>query len=169
MLIDNPKGNYRFIAGRNPFSSGAVLTRATRSYVRPSIRCCAGRGFYSDRDASSRRRAALNALSGMELRIPQALSLEAFRHFNQAMYNGLRNGECSRELNPVARTNVAVRLIRASALRVRFFRTRWRRARRSHVCDSGAPEVRGAAPASGPWWRREMCLAMGCERKSWKC
>ena len=50
----------------------------------------------------------ISALCGMELRIPQALSIEAFNEFNQPYIDRLKEwGTHIDGLNPVARTNVA--------------------------------------------------------------
>jgi hypothetical protein len=112
MLIANPKGNYRFIAGRNPFSSGAVADEGyeiVRAVFDPMLPLDAG---FAQIEAHLRGVGRpLNALSGMELRIPQALSLEGFRHFNQGYVQRLAKwGVQVGELNPVARTNVAVEI-----------------------------------------------------------
>ena len=112
MLIDNLKGNFRFIKGRNPFSSGAVADTGyeiVRAVFDPMLPLDAG---FSRIEAHLRGIGRpLNALSGMELRIPQALSLEGFRQFNQSYVRRLAAwGIYVGELNPVARTNVAVEI-----------------------------------------------------------
>ena len=94
MLIDNSKGNFRFIKGRNPFSSGAVADAGyeiVRAVFDPMLPLEAG--FRSQIETHLRGIGRpLNALSGMELRIPQALSLEGFRHL-PATCKGWRHGE----------------------------------------------------------------------------
>jgi enamine deaminase RidA (YjgF/YER057c/UK114 family) len=112
MLIANPKGNYRFIAGRNPFSSGAVADEGyeiVHAAFDPMLPLDAGFARIETHLRSCGR--PLNALSGMELRIPQALSLEGFRHFNQGYVQRFAKwGVQVGDLNPVARTNVAVEI-----------------------------------------------------------
>jgi hypothetical protein len=109
MLIDNPAGNFRFLKGIGPFSSGVVahpgyeVVHVTFHPLPPLQR-----GFELIERHLQRNQRPLNALCGMELRIPQPFSRQGFNEFNQpyidklAGWNLLVNG-----LNPVARTNVA--------------------------------------------------------------
>jgi hypothetical protein len=146
MLIDNPKGNFRFIRGRNPFSSGALadaghqIVHATFAPL-PPLEV----GFAYIETHLRRIGRPLNALSGMELRIPRALSHEEFRRFNQAYVErlaawGLRVGD----LNPVARTNVAVEINPVPVASVfGFSYTEPSSEERSTFVISGVPEVTG--------------------------
>jgi hypothetical protein len=144
MLIDNPKGNFRFIKGRNPFSSGAVADvgyEIVHAAFDPMPPLEAGFAQIETHLRSIGR--PLNALSGMELRIPQALSLEGFKSFNQSYVQrlvawGIHVGD----LNPVARTNVAVEINPAPAASVfGFSYTVPSSQKRSTFVISGAPEV----------------------------
>jgi hypothetical protein len=79
----------------------------------------------------------------MELRIPQALSLEGFRQFNQSYVQRLAAwGIYVGDLNPVARTNVAVEINPAPVASVSGFSyTVPSIQTRSTFVISGAPEV----------------------------
>ena len=109
MLIENPKGNYRFIKGRNPFSSGAVadvgyqIVHAAFETVLPLD---VGLVLIEEHLHTIGR--PMNALSGVELRIPRALSLAEFKAFNVGYVRRLAKWDIRvGDLNPVARTNVA--------------------------------------------------------------
>lgn len=144
MLIDNSKGNFKFIKGRNPFSSGAVADagyEVVRAVFNPILPLDAG---FARIEAHLRGIGRpLNALSGMELRIPQALSLEGFRQFNQSYLQRLAAwGIYVGELNPVARTNVAVEMNPVPVASVfGFSYTVTSIQTRSTFVISGAPEV----------------------------
>jgi hypothetical protein len=110
MLINNPTGNFSFIKGIDPFSFGAVahpgyeIVHVT-FHPLPSLQ----QGFtLVERHLQSLQR-PLQALCGMELRIPRPLSPQAFNEFNQpyiqklASWNLLVDG-----LNSVARSNLAL-------------------------------------------------------------
>jgi len=112
MLIDNPTGNFKFIKGIDPFSFGAVahpgyeIVHVTFHSLPPLQQ-----GFtLVERHLQSCQR-PLQALCGMELRIPRSLSPQAFNEFNRpyiaklASWNLLVDG-----LNPVARSNLAIAL-----------------------------------------------------------
>jgi hypothetical protein len=110
MLTDNPKGNFRFITGIAPFSFGVVANPGyeivhVTFHPLPPLQ----RGFtLIERHLQSLQR-PLQALCGMELRIPSPLSPKGFDEFNQpyieklASWNVLVDG-----LNPVARSNLAL-------------------------------------------------------------
>jgi hypothetical protein len=110
MIVDNAKGNYRFIKGIEPFSSGAVahpgyeIVHVTFNPFPPLQK-----GFdLIERHLQSLGR-PIQALCGMELRIPKPLSLQAFNEFNQPYIKKLASWALPVEgLNPVARTNVAI-------------------------------------------------------------
>jgi hypothetical protein len=144
MLIDNPKGNFRFIKGRNPFSSGAVADAGyeiVHAAFDPMLPLEAGFAQIETHLRGIGR--PLNALSGMELRIPRALSLHDFRSFNQAYVQRLAAwGIYVGDLNPVARTNVAVEIDPAPVASVfGFSYTVPSSRKRSTFVISGAPEV----------------------------
>ena len=109
MLIENPKGNYKFIKGRNPFSSGAVadvryqIVHAAFEKVLPL-----DVGFVLIEEHLHTVGRPMNALSGVELRIPRALSLAEFKAFNAGYVQRLAKWDIQvGALNPAARTNVA--------------------------------------------------------------
>ena len=110
MLIDNPRGNYQFLEGIEPFSSGVVAPPGyeivhVNFHPLPPLQ----KGFEAIERHLQQSQRPLHALCGMELRIPQPLSVQGFREFNQpyikklADWNLLVDGR-----NPVARTNVAL-------------------------------------------------------------
>jgi hypothetical protein len=107
--IDNVKGNYRFLPGIAPFSSGAVAMPGYQVVHATLRRPTPWRKGFELIDAhlgdEKRPRAALCAI---ELRIPAALTPDGFDGFNagyQALleeWDLLVGGQ-----NPIARTNVA--------------------------------------------------------------
>jgi hypothetical protein len=109
MLVENTKGNYSFIRGIGPFSA-AVSARSGFEVVHarfiPMMRL--NDGYLRVERHLREIRRPLEALCGMELRIPKPLSRGAFDEFNRPYIERLRewglevNGE-----NPVTRTNVA--------------------------------------------------------------
>jgi hypothetical protein len=144
MLIENVKGNFRFIKGRNPFSSGAVADAGyeiVRAVFDPMLPLDAGFTLIETHLRGIGR--PLNALSGMELRIPQALSLEGFQQFNQSYVQRLAAwGIYVGELNLVARTNVALEINPAPVASVfGFSYTVPSIQTKSTFVISGAPEV----------------------------
>ena len=109
MRIDNPTGNFQFLKGIGPFSSGVVahsgyeIVHVTFHPLPPLQR-----GFELIERHLQRSKRPLNALCGMELRIAQPLSRQAFNEFNQPYINKLAGWHLLVDgLNPVARTNVA--------------------------------------------------------------
>lgn len=107
--IDNPRGNYRFLPGIAPFSSGAAAT-AGHQVVHVTLKQPIPwrKGFeLIDAHLKSEGRPR-QALCAIELRIPKALTFDGFDGFNEGYqallkdWDLLVNGE-----NPVARTNVA--------------------------------------------------------------
>jgi hypothetical protein len=109
MLIENPNGNFRFIKGRNPFSSGAIAEAGyeiVRAIFDPLP--LLDEGFTRIESHLRNVGRPLNALCGMELRIPKALSYEGFVEFNKPYVQRLAAWRLHvGDLNPVARTNVA--------------------------------------------------------------
>ena len=110
MIIEQPDGNYTFIKSTGPFSSGC---RAQPGYeivyatFHPLTPLEKGYDLIARHLQDLSR--PIQALCGMELRIPQPLSPQGFAEFNApygkrlADWNILVDG-----LNPTARTNVAL-------------------------------------------------------------
>lgn len=109
-VIDNPKGNFRFVKGSGPYSSGAAAHdgyEVVHAIFNPLPQLWDAFDIIERRLKSLNR--PLNALCGMELRIPEALSIEGFNEFNQPYIDRLKEwGTHVDGLNPVARTNVAI-------------------------------------------------------------
>jgi len=109
-LIDNPKGNYQFLTGIAPYSSGVVAMPGfeivhTR-FMRPVPLHLALERVQSHLEKEER---TISALCGMELRIPAPLSFEGFIQFNQEYGKKLQELELLlKEVNPIARTNISL-------------------------------------------------------------
>jgi hypothetical protein len=109
-LIDHPRGQFSFLPGIPAYSSGVVarkgyeIVHATFSRL-PSVHA----GFKAIEDHLSGLKLPKTALCAVELRIPQALTLEDFSKFNNSYVEVLKSWGIVLEngLNPVARTNVA--------------------------------------------------------------
>ena len=109
MLSSCVKGNYRFLPGIAPFSSGVVAMPGSQVVHATLRRPIPYRKGFELIDAhlrgEGRRRAALCAI---ELRIPEPLTFDGFGSFNEGYrallteWDILLDGE-----NPIARTNVA--------------------------------------------------------------
>lgn len=110
MLIDNPKGGFQFIKGSGPYSSGAVASpgyEVVHAIFNPLSQLWDA--FAIIENHLEKAGQPLEALCGMELRIPKALSIEDFNEFNQPYIERLKQwGTHVDGLNPVARTNVAI-------------------------------------------------------------
>jgi hypothetical protein len=110
VLIDNPKGNFQFLKGSGPYSSGAAASpgyEVVHAIFNPLPPLEKAFGLIERHLASEKR--PIQALCGMELRIPKALSFEGFDQFNQPYIEKLKQWNLHVEgLNPVARTNVAI-------------------------------------------------------------
>ena len=86
MLIDNPKGGFSFVKGIGPFSSGAVANAGfeiVHAVAIPVIKLDDGYEVIERhlRDAGR----PMNAVCGMELRIPKPLTPAGFNEFNQRL------------------------------------------------------------------------------------
>jgi len=109
MLVDSPKGNFRFLRGIAPYSSGAVampgyeVVHVTLAPAPPYRQ-----GFQAiDRHLKEQRRPP-QALCGIELRSPRPFTFPGFIDFNKGYVEQLaQRGILVGDLNPVARTNVA--------------------------------------------------------------
>jgi hypothetical protein len=109
MLIDNVLGNFRFLSGIDIFCSGVIAHPGyeivhVAFHLLPPL----NKGFELIERHLQRSQRPLNALCAMELRLPQPLSLQGFKEFNQPYIKKLADWNLLVEgLNPVARTNVA--------------------------------------------------------------
>ncbi len=109
MLAENSKGNYTFVRGSGPFSA-AVMAQPGFAIVHarflPLI--ALNDGYLRVERHLQEMRRPLEALCGMELRIPKVLSREAFDEFNRPYIECLKAwGLDVAGANPVTRTNVA--------------------------------------------------------------
>jgi hypothetical protein len=109
VAIDNVKGNYRFLPGIAPFSSGAIAMPGYQVVHATLRRPMPWRKGFELIDAhlkeQQRPRAALCAI---ELRIPAALTPDGFDSFNAGYQALLKEWELLVDgQNPIARTNVA--------------------------------------------------------------
>jgi hypothetical protein len=110
MLLDNPKGNYKFVRGYGaPFSSGALAHpgfEIVHASFKPLAPLADGYGLIEGHMRAAGR--PLSAICGIELRIPAALTPAGFDEFNRPYIERLAAwGLMVEGLNPVARTNVA--------------------------------------------------------------
>src|SRR6266481_1988960 len=110
MLLDNAKGNFKFIRGYGaPFSSGALASpgfEIVHATFKPLARLADGYRLIERHMREAGR--PLNAVCGIELRIPAALTPAGFDEFNRGYIERLTAwGVMVDGLNPVARTNVA--------------------------------------------------------------
>lgn len=108
-LLDNFKGNYRFLTGIAPYSSG-VAAMPGYEIIHAVLRSplpLAGGFELIDRHLAGQNRPR-QALCAIELRSPRPFSFEGFAEFNQSYQHILAGWELLvEERNPVARTNVA--------------------------------------------------------------
>jgi len=110
MLIDQPDGNFTFIKSSGPFSSGC---RAQPGYEVAHATFHPLPALEKGYDLIARHLQQLGrpiqALCGMELRIPQPLSPQGFAEFNEPYVQRIADwGVLVDGLNPTARTNVAL-------------------------------------------------------------
>ena len=110
MLIDNPKGGFSFVKGIGPFSSGAVANdgfEIVHAVALPLIKLDDGYGVIERHMREAGR--PMNAVCGMELRIPKPLTPAGFNEFNQGYLKHLAGWDVQVDgNNPIARTNVAI-------------------------------------------------------------
>jgi hypothetical protein len=109
MLAENMKGNYTFVRGIGPFSAavkahpGFEIVHARFLPLSPL-----NNGYIRVEGHLQKARRSLEALCGMELRIPNVLSRDAFEEFNAPYIERLKAwGLDVAGSNPVTRTNVA--------------------------------------------------------------
>src|SRR5713226_1504155 len=110
MLVENFAGNYTFIRGIGPFSA-AVIARPGYAIIhatfKPFVPLATGYDRIEQHLAKLQR--PINALCGIQLRMPRPLSREGFDEFNRPYIEKLRAWGLEVEgSNPVARTNVAL-------------------------------------------------------------
>jgi len=110
MLINTPEGHYHFLKGIGPYSCGVIADpkyEIVRVTLRHSVPWRQGFDFieaYLKQQGLPRA-----AFCAAELRSPSPVSFEGFAAFNDAYCSVLREwGLFVGELNPIARTNVAL-------------------------------------------------------------
>ncbi len=112
MLIDNPNGGFSFVKGAGPFSSGAVANNGfeiVHAVAMPLIKLDDGYGVIERHLREAGR--PMNAVCGMELRIPKPLTPAGFNEFNQGYLKHLAGWDVQVDgNNPIARTNVAIEI-----------------------------------------------------------
>ncbi len=109
MLLDNPKGGYRFLRGIGPYSAGvAAAPGFAIEHVRLARPVALRDGFDlvdAHLRAAGRPRSALCA---MALRSPAPFTFPGFDEFNAAYVEILKSWDLLLDgVNPIARTNVA--------------------------------------------------------------
>lgn len=111
-LLNNSRGNYRFLKGISPYSAGVSaepgyeIIHARLKHPVPIFDDAIPRISKYLEDLGR----PVQAMCAMELRIPEPLSFDGFKSFN-AQYRTLLNEAdiLLEELNPVARTNISQR------------------------------------------------------------
>lgn len=108
-LIENPRGNYRFLTGIAPYSSGVAandgyeIIHATTAKPVPFRK-----GFDIIDDHLSTHGRSRRALCAVELRSPAPFSFEGFSEFNRGYQDILADWDLMVDgINPIARTNIA--------------------------------------------------------------
>lgn len=111
MLIPNPAGNYRFLPGIEPYSSGVVADEGYEIRHVTLLRALPYREGFARIEAHLREAGRTRpALCAIELRSPEPFTRAGFVAFNTGYrallgdWNLLIDGQ-----NPIARTNVAPR------------------------------------------------------------
>ncbi len=108
--MDHPRGNYRFLQGIAPYSSG-VVAMSGFEIVRVSMRQPVPLRlpvFEHITNFLALVNRPLHALCAMELRIPTPLTFSGFTAFNADYQQRLRaHGLLLDDVNPIARTNIA--------------------------------------------------------------
>ena len=112
MVIANSKGNYSFLKGIAPYSGGAVASPGYAMEHARLLRPAPWRSGFALIDAHLKRMGRPRAaLAGVELRSPKPFTFGGFNDFNGGYVELLKSwGLFERDLNPVARTNVAPKL-----------------------------------------------------------
>jgi hypothetical protein len=144
MMIENIKGNYAFIRGIGPFSSALVARpgfEIVHAGFRPFVPLTQGYAMVERHLRDLVR--PISALCGMQLRIPEPLSREAFEQFNRPYLDKLNSWELEVDgANPVTRTNVSLEVNPvAEPMLAGFFYTVPSDAQTRTWVLSGAPEI----------------------------
>lgn len=110
MLLENPRGDYKFVRGYGaPFSSGALANpgfEIVHATFKPFARLADGYRLVERHMHEAGR--PIHAVCGIELRIPAPLTPAGFDEFNRGYVERITAwGLMVDGLNPVARTNVA--------------------------------------------------------------
>jgi len=145
MLIDNSKGGFSFVKGIGPFSSGAVANAGfeiVHAMAIPLIDLDAGYGVIEKHMREAGR--PLNAVCGIELRIPKPLTPAGFEEFNHGYLKRLAAWDVHLDgNNPIARTNVAIEISPISApMLFGFYYTVPSNQRAKNFVLAGAGEVK---------------------------
>lgn len=109
MIIDNPKGGFRFLRGIAPYSAGIAAAQGYSVVHVTLARPAPYREAFAriDRHLQEQARPS-QALCGIELRSPRPFTFAGFEEFNGTYVELLRDrGILLDGVNPVARTNVA--------------------------------------------------------------
>ena len=109
MLVENKRGNYFFLKGIAPYSAGVVAAAGFEIvHVRLRRYVPLGAGFDTVEGYLKRAGRPLQAMCGMELRLPKPFSFTGFNQFNAGYIDVLKKWNLHLDgMNPVARTNVA--------------------------------------------------------------
>ncbi len=109
-LIDNPRGNYRFLSGIAPYSCGVVAMPGFEIIRVKLLRPLPLQGAVFELIAAYLASVGrpIQAICAMELRIPEPLSFDGFKELNDEYQQMLKDrGLLLGDVNPVARTNIA--------------------------------------------------------------
>ena len=110
ILKDHPQGNYRFLTGIAPYSSGVIAMPGFEIIrVRLHHPLAVNESVF-DRIAQHLIEAdrPIQALCSMEFRIPEPLSFDGFKAFNINYQRMLQDRDLLLgEMNPIARTNIS--------------------------------------------------------------
>lgn len=148
MLIEHIKGNYSFIRGGGPFSSGCSAQpgfEIVHAAILPFVPLAQGFELVERHLKEIRR--PIDALCGMHLRIPQALTPRGFDEFNRPYIERLQSWGLEADgANPIARTNVALEVNQVSeAMLAGFYYTDRSNSGAPTFVLSGAAEMRPGA------------------------
>jgi len=117
MRIENRAGGYSFLKGISPYSAGVIASPGFEiEHVRLERALPIDRGFAAIENHLESQHRRRHALCAVELRSPRPFTFQGFQDFNQRYVDILdRWGILVDGLNPVARTNVALKLDPPSA------------------------------------------------------